>query len=106
MASRPVAFLILAHQHPELAARLVSRLRGPDTAFFVHVDAKADQAAFERVLPPQSDLRYATNRSTINWGGYSSCEATLGLIEMAAAEHRFHRYVLLTGVCYPCRPPA
>lgn len=104
MASRSVAFLILAHQHPELAARLVSSLRGPDRAFFIHVDAKSDLASFERALPPQSDVYYAATRSAINWGGFSSCEATIRLIEMAAAESRFHRYVLLTGVCYPCRP--
>lgn len=106
MASRPVAFLILAHHHPELAARLVSRLRGSDVAFFLHVDAKSDPSAFERVLPAQADVHYAPVRSAINWAGFSSCEATIKLIELARAQERFHRYVLLTGVCYPCRPAA
>ena len=36
------AFLILAHNQPELLSRIVSVLMAPNHYFFIHVDAKCD----------------------------------------------------------------
>ena len=41
-----IAYLILAHDRPAHLERLVQRLTAPGVAFFVHIDAKADQDAF------------------------------------------------------------
>lgn len=36
------AFLILAHNQPELLSRIVSVLMAPNHYFFIHVDAKCE----------------------------------------------------------------
>ena len=40
------AFLIIAHDSPELLRRIIDNLRAPNHFFFVHLDKKVDRQSF------------------------------------------------------------
>ena len=44
------AFLILAHEYPELLGRLVRRFKHPEAVTFVHVDRKSDFGPFKAAV--------------------------------------------------------
>lgn len=99
-----IAYLILAHDRPAHLQRLVQRLAAPDVAFYVHVDAKADIAAFASLRPA---VTFCERRVNCAWGDISLVEATLELMRTAAAAAPgFDRFVLLSGACYPLHTPA
>lgn len=99
-----IAYLILAHNHPAHLQRLVQRLAAPGVAFFVHVDAKSDLAAFAHLAPA---VTFCARRVNCGWGDVSLVNATLELLKSAAAEPPgFDRFVLLSGACYPLQTPA
>lgn len=96
-----VAYLILAHAYPELLARLIRRLDHPHAAFFVHVDAKSDLDAFVgAVANPKVVFLIGTDRTSINWCGFSMVRATMNLL-MCSAATTADRFVLLSGTDYP-----
>ena len=99
-----IAYLILAHDQPAHLQRLVARLAAPGAAFFVHIDAKSDLAAFAALAPVVTFCKRRVNGA---WGDISLVKATLELMRCAAAEPGgFNRYVLLSGACYPLYTPA
>jgi len=98
-----IAYLILAHDRPAHLERLVQRLTAPGVAFFVHIDAKADQSHFASLAPA---VTFCTRRINGAWGDMSLVEATLELMKVAmSASHTFERFVLLSGACYPLQTP-
>jgi len=99
-----IAYLILAHDQPAHLQRLVARLSAPGAAFFVHIDAKSDLAAFAALDPV---VTFCERRVNGAWGDISLVKATLELMKCAAAAPGdFDRYVLLSGACYPLYTPA
>jgi Core-2/I-Branching enzyme len=99
-----IAYLILAHDQPAHLQRLVARLSAPGAAFFVHIDAKSDLAAFAALAPAVTFCKRRVNGA---WGDISLVKATLELMKCAAAAPGgFDRYVLLSGACYPLYTPA
>jgi hypothetical protein len=101
-----VAFLVLAHHQPGALLRLLDSVRAPWSHAFVHLDLKADRAAFEQVLAGRSDctLLAETQSVSIHWGGYSMVQATFRLIAEARAFGPFTRFVLLSGMDMPIKP--
>lgn len=99
------AFLILAHRQPAQLRRLIARLAHPAAAVLVHLDAKADRAAFEGVLDSNARAAFLPDRQrvAINWCGFSMVRATLALLRAAYAAGA-ERFVLLSGADYPARP--
>lgn len=102
---RPIAYLILAHEQPELVHRLIEALQTERSRFFVHIDRKSDRSAFasiERLT--HVTILPATQSVKVYWAGWSIVEATLRLIRTArASEDRFAAYVLLSGTHHPIR---
>jgi hypothetical protein len=99
-----IAYLILAHDNPAHLQRLIERLSTPSTAFFVHIDAKADLKAFAHLEPV---AKFCERRVNCAWGDISLVEATLELMKCAVSDSRkFDRFVLLSGACYPLQTPA
>jgi hypothetical protein len=97
-----VAYLILAHRHPEQLARLVRQLRSPAADLFVHIDAQADLAPFLQTVG--SEAQFTATRIPIHWGDYSLVRAALVLMEEALAPPRRYDYlVLISGADYPLR---
>jgi hypothetical protein len=99
------AFLILAHQRPDMVARLAGRLAHPDARPFVHVDRKAAIAPFQAALAGQAEFVPEAGRVDVRWCGFSTLAAVLVLARTAlAAAPAAERFVLLSGADYPARP--
>jgi len=96
------AFLILAHEHPALLARLVHRLEHPESAIFVHVDRKRDCQPFKSAVGDGALFLEDEARIESHWGAYSVIRATLNLVRTACEiAPMTERFVLLSGVDYP-----
>lgn len=98
-----IAYLILAHHQSAHVARMVCRLDDGEATFFIHVDAKADIAPFQRELA-DAPVVFAERRRMVNWGGWNMVQATLGLLEQAlASSEGFGRFQLLSDSCFPIK---
>lgn len=98
------AFLIIAHNEPELFKRLVSCLDHPCVDIYVHIDSKADMAMFNEVKTEQSSIRFITERTDVRWGEYSQIQTEIRLFEAAASRDSYSYYHLLSGVDLPIKP--
>jgi hypothetical protein len=96
-----VAYLIAAHEHPAHLARLAQALASPNTAAFIHLDAKSDIGRFSKVR----NAEFLDARLPVYWGDMSLTEASILLLRTALHDPRqFERFVFLSGVDYPIRP--
>lgn len=95
-----VAFLVLAHRGAAQVGRLTRRLSGPGARVYLHVDAKADQAAFAASAAPETVV--LDEPVDVRWGGWGMVEATLRLIDRALLDAPDHLY-LMSGQDYPLR---
>jgi hypothetical protein len=101
-----IAYLILAHNNPAHLLRMIARLSTPDTLFYIHLDAKTDIEDFE-VLRQNPSVVFCKKRVSCFWGDISLVDATLQMMETAAADARKSDYfVLLSGACYPIQSSA
>lgn len=94
--------LILAHAKPAVTDRLVRRMLEAGIACYVHVDAKADLAPFERALPAEAHL--LRDRVQVWWAGFSMIEAVCRLAEAALAEPAHTHFLHVSGDTYPIKP--
>lgn len=62
------AYLIIAHNEPQLFRTLVRLLDDPRNDIFVHVDKRADIGSFKQVETKYSGL-YFIDSQVVNWGG-------------------------------------
>jgi len=100
------AYLILAHHQPHHLARLINALQDTDSTFFIHIDAKVDEAPFRKAVGAQDNVAFIKRRP-VNWGGFSIVEATLNILEEAWKSNlSFHRFCLLSGSGYPIKSKA
>lgn len=96
-------FAVLAHDDPQLLARLCRRLA--PFPVVVQLDARRDRAPFVQALAEISNARLSPSRVRANWGGWSLVEATLALYrEVLPGLPDDEQVVLLSGHCYPLRP--
>ena len=103
-----IVFLILLHDQPALAARLVGRLLEEGAQVVVHLDANTPDsyigqlheqlgARFERIVWAQ--------RVAVQWGKWSMVEASLNGLQAIRDAGLEPDYVyLLSGADYPLRP--
>jgi hypothetical protein len=102
---RRIAYLIIAHVDAPHLARLVRAL--DDTGdIYVHLDAKADVEEFKRALVGGPEVVFIEPRVRISWASITQVNASLRLIR-AVLDRRsdYCHLVLLSGTCYPLRPP-
>lgn len=100
----PLAYVIRAHHRPAQLARLVDRLSTGDASFYVHVDARASQAAYDDMrqrLGGRDDVRW-TPRVKSYYGGFSFVRSQLS--GLGAVEPVPEHVVLLSGQDYPLMP--
>jgi hypothetical protein len=102
-----VAYIISAYKLPDLLLRLVRRLDGPRSSFFIHVDARTPDdefAAFHGPLAATGNVTFL-ERHACYWGDFGHVEATLkGLRASLGASREVDYVVLLTGQDYPLAP--
>ena len=98
-----IAYLILAHDHPDHVRRLIEALREEWTSFFVHIDRKSDIRAFEALKAiPRTHL--VSDRVSACWGGFSLVQASLNMIAAAMkSDPAPDWYALISGSDYPIR---
>jgi hypothetical protein len=82
-----IAYLLLAHGNPAHLQRLIARLRSDGTAFFIHVDKKADQRLFAHLKA--DDVTLLPAPVAVHWGDFSQVEAILLLMKTALAAGPF-----------------
>jgi len=76
------AFLIMAHDEPELLKRIVNRLVAPNHYIFIHIDCKSPIYPFECQMHNVYYL-YGKQRVNVIWGGFSQLKAEFQLIKAA-----------------------
>ena len=98
--------MIMAHDRPDHLATLVSRLDCDWIRVFIHVDAKVAIDPFRDLISKDDRVRFLLGRErvAVNWGGYSTVEATLSLLQAALnSPERFDRFCLLSGADFPIK---
>ena len=79
-----IAYLILCHMDPMHIKRLTDKITtSTGDEAFVHVDGKCNVNPFEQALKSNSHVHILNQRVCVNWGGYSSIEATVNLLKAA-----------------------
>lgn len=99
-----LAYLLLAHAHPEQIARLVQRLHTPHVKFYVHIDAKTSEEIYQAIqaaMPAQANVTFIRRRAC-RWGGFSLVAASLDLLRAAQIDG-FDWAILLSGQDYPLK---
>lgn len=100
-----VAHLILEHKNPKQLERLISRLAYHDDAIYIHLDKKADFAAFS-YLSIWPNVYWVHNRVQVTWGAYSIVEATINGFQEIINSGIDYQYInLLSGADYPLQTP-
>jgi hypothetical protein len=100
-----LAFLILAHKHPEQLQMLVDYLHKNNSSVFIHIDKKSTKL-FERFIAENSgraNVNIYTN-FTVSWGGYTQIRATFFLLEEALKKSPFDFVSLISGQDAPIKP--
>jgi hypothetical protein len=97
-----IAYLILAHNNPGVLQRSIRQLSDADSAFFIHIDKKADIARFSNVKG--ENIHFSKERVTVFWAEYSMVDAILILLRQALqASPSYEYFILLSGSDYPLR---
>jgi Core-2/I-Branching enzyme len=103
-----LTYIVLAHKLPGQFARLVTRLHHPGDLVLAHIDAKSDQAPFEKALADAGmtgpGVELSTARVPVHWGGLGETQAALAAIRRALTVPTWSHVVLLSGQDYPIKP--
>jgi hypothetical protein len=102
-----VAYIILAHSHPENVARLAIRLTESGGVAAVHYDLKSPAVEFAAIETGLKSTPAAllVPRIEVGWGQWSIVQATLNAIQaLEATEIPFDYVHLMSGADYPIRP--
>lgn len=98
-----LAHLLLIHKDPAQVKRLINRLDHKNADIFIHLDLKCDIADYQCLLEFKN-VHFIKNRIKVNWGGYSTLQATLhGFKEILGTQTRYSHINLLSGQDYPLK---
>lgn len=102
-----LAYVLLAHQHPDLIIRLVERLTQHDSYVVIHYDLNGGEVAFDYLqsaLIYLQDKVFWAKRIKVGWGEWSIIQATLNCLSILAEHDLELDYIhLLSGADYPTR---
>lgn len=97
------AFLIIAHNNPEILLAQLSILKSDHCDFYYHIDPKfrLDQSA----IKTKSGSSYVefVEAKKVRWGHYSQIECELRLLKAAVSHGGYDYYHLLSGVDMPIK---
>lgn len=96
------AYLIMAHNNPDVLQRLISAVDDVRNDIYVHIDNKA---VFDGsgLYVKQSRLYVLPERKDARWGDFSLVEVELYLIKEAMSNNDYSYLHLLSGVDYPIK---
>ncbi|WP_221391796.1 beta-1,6-N-acetylglucosaminyltransferase [Dyadobacter sp. NIV53] len=99
-----IAHLILAHSEPSQLERIINKLAHQDAYFFIHLDQKISQEAFQ-YLTSMDRVYLIPDRVKVAWGAYSLVQATIiGFQAIVNSGLRIDYINLLSGSDYPLKP--
>jgi hypothetical protein len=104
-----IAYLITAYHRPKQLVRLVRRLDGPDTWFFVHFDARASREMCQEAATGLAGMANVTfvARERIVWSSPALAERVIAMVrEALLARPEVSHVMWLSGQDYPLRHPA
>lgn len=103
-----VAYAVLAHERPDLVARLVRHLVETGGVASIHYDQKAGEEPVEKLkqsLAPYANRLIWPKSIDVKWGEWSLVEATMSAVSaIFEAGHEPDHVQLLSGSDYPIRP--
>jgi hypothetical protein len=102
-----LAFVILAHKHPEQLLRLVKSLNPEENHFFIHIDKRAEPVFVEtkKLFNTISNVSLVNQRYACRWGQFSIVNATLSCLQQLCSTNESYDYVfLISGQDYPIKP--
>lgn len=100
-----VAYLILAHNHPNHLQRLITALSSNLSACFIHIDRKSDLDLFSGIHG--HNVYFSEKRIPVYWGDFSQVKAILSLLKMALSQRpKFDYFVLISGTDFPLKSAA
>ena len=105
MPSDRHAYLIIAHEEPELLKTLIYLLDDRRNDIFLHIDKKSERLyAFACTLSPRfSTLHVLNKRIDVSWGHFSQVETEFLLIEAALSAGNYAYIHLLSGADLPLK---
>lgn len=100
------AFLIIAHNEPEVLSVLLRQLDAPDFDVFLHIDARATsmRERFSRYKPVVGRFFMLEHPQAVCWGDVGQMEVELRLFREAAANGPYVYYHLLSGTDLLLKP--
>jgi hypothetical protein len=93
-----IAYLILAHGNFKQLQRLLDALKYPGCKFYIHIDKKSSMPDIHR-----EDVYFIKDRVKVYHSTFSENKATIKLMQKAAEDDVYDRYILLSGMDYPLR---
>ena len=99
------AYLIIAHNQPELLEKLVALLDDERNDIYIHADKKMKgfNATALSAVCKRSTLYVLPKRISVHWGGYSIIRVEMELLKAATRQGGYTYYHLLSGVCLPIK---
>lgn len=98
------AYLIMAHNHPDLLNRLLNILDDPRNDVFVHIDSKSSDAFVQQVRKSLTNANlFFTERIDVHWGAFSLVQAEMALLKLATDTGNYAYYHLISGVDLPIK---
>lgn len=97
------AFLIAAHNQPELLKKLLKVIDHNRVDIFLHLDKKSDlkEEDYEDIV--KESKIFFLKRQPVIWGDYSQIDLTLNLINKATEEGKYDYYHFLSGADFPLK---
>lgn len=95
------AFLVIAHNNPEILRCQLELLDSADTAFYIHIDKHAviDKEKLRNAVK-KSYIEFVPSKK-IRWGQYSQIDCELRLLQAAVRHGGYDYYHLISGVDMP-----
>ena len=98
-----IAYLIIAHNHPEHLSKMIEQLDNDSVEFFIHIDKRSPIEPFLKALAGRKRITFVKKTYKIYWKGFTQIRAAMSLLESSLA-CRANYYILLSGVDYPLKP--
>lgn len=99
------AYLIIAHNEPEILDILLSMLDDERNDVYLHIDVRATELynRFQNVQLKEGKLTVLKHRIAVHWGDISQVEVEYKLFEAAFKKGPYSYYHLLSGVDLPIK---
>lgn len=104
MVNKKHAYLVIAHNEPEILQATIEMLDDHRNDFYLMIDKKSDIKLFRHLHAQYSKIYFVKNRINIKWGDISQIKAEIALMKEVLNSSYFEKYSLfhiISGVDLP-----